>query len=114
MKKPKTPRTIADLKINWTFEKRKMDEGTYEFDKLNPTLIKLKIKTNRTYRFLIDDTNFVFDSVQYYGPGDNVSIDSFIEAISWKMRIATGKTGFKLDRFELISENTFRIHTLPL
>lgn len=63
-RKAKKPRTIADLKINWTFEIRKTDEGTYEFDKLNPTLIKLKIKTNRAYQFLIDDTNFIFDSVQ--------------------------------------------------
>lgn len=91
-----------------------MDEGTFEFTRLNPKLTDHKIKTNRTYQFLIDETNFVFDSVQYYGPEDSVSLDNFIEAISWKMRIATGKTGFKLDRFELISENTFRIHTLPL
>lgn len=113
-RKPKKPKTIADLKINWTFEIRKMFEGTYEFTRLNPELIDYRIKTNQNYTFLIDDKSFVFDSFQYYGPEDNVSIDSFVEAISWKMRIATGKTGFKLDHFELISENTFRIHTRPL
>lgn len=91
-----------------------MDAGYIEFNNSNPTLTKLKIKTNQNYHFLIDDSKFVFDSVQYFGPTDNVLIGIFIEAISWKMRMTTGKTGFKLDHFELVSENTFRIHSTPL
>ncbi len=117
-KKPemKKPETIADLKIEWTFRKfGNMIEGVSEFERLNPELIDLRIKTNRNYIFLIDDRTFIFDSVQYYGPEDNVSIGSFIEAVSWKMRITnSAQTNLKLDRFELVSEDTFRIHTKSL
>lgn len=116
--KPQTmkPQTIADLKIEWIFRKfGNMIEGVSEFKKLNPELTNLRIKTNRNYIFLIDDKTFIFDSVQYYGPEDNVSIGSFIEAVSWKMRITnSAQTNLKLDHFELVSENTFRIHTKSL
>ena len=115
-KKPKTPRTIADLKINWTFEHDE-SKGPYfdqeRFQELNPELQHIKVKHD-FYYFLIGKETVTVSCDGYYGTFDKTSqpLFNFIEALTWSLKDILKHQ--KLDRFELISENTFRIHTSPL
>lgn len=104
------PQTIADLKINWTFEPeyKGIDTGRETFKSLNPSL-NYKIKKD-LYTFLVSDYNFRIQLGNY----DNNSIDSFIEQVDYEFRLNYKCDLFvlpkKLLKFELVEENTFRIH----
>lgn len=104
------PQTIADLKINWTFkpEYKGIDTGRETFKSLNPSL-NYKIKKD-LYTFVASDCNFCVKLGEY----DNNSIDSFIEQVDYEFRLNYKCDLFvlpkKLLKFELVEENTFRIH----
>ena len=115
-KQPKNAKTIADLRIIWNFDYDPSDsvsDRQCRFERLNPDLVHLKIKCNN-YTFLSNTESLQFDFEDYYGANSNsVPISSFIEAITWKFHFGLLKN-VKLDHFELISENTFRVHSTPL
>lgn len=106
----KKPETIADLDINYIFTdyRKHLHEDIIEkrkkFVKDNKSLVKLQIKP-ATYQFLVNNHNFLADVFIYKDIAD------FIEYLNWKMYITDIiKLPQKLIKFELISENTFRIH----
>ena len=51
--KNNNPKTIADLKFNWIFdlEYKTVEETKAQFEKLNPNLVKYKIKSGK-YKFI--------------------------------------------------------------
>lgn len=57
--KNKKPETIADLKINWTFDLTINDINTNRklFNKLNPKLVNVKLKEN-TIDLIYNDIRF--------------------------------------------------------
>jgi len=115
-KQPKNAKTIADLKIVWNFDydpNESVSDRQCRFERLNPDLVHLKIKCGN-YVFLSNAESLQFYFEDYYGVNlDSVSIASFIEVITWKFHFGLLKN-VKLDRFELVSENTFRVHSTPL
>lgn len=114
--KPETAKTIADLKIIWNFDydpNESVSDRQCRFERLNRNLAGLKIKRSN-YTFLSNNESLQFNFEDYYGVNlDSVPIASFIEAITWKFYFGLLKN-VKLDHFELVSENTFRIHSTPL
>ena len=109
------PKTIADLKINWTFkpEYKRIDIGRETFRSLNPSL-NYKIKKD-WYTFVASDCNFCVKLGEY----DNNSIDSFIEQVDYEFRQTRKELNLKFEenltliKFKLISDNTFEIHVKP-
>lgn len=109
------PQTIADLKINWTFEPeyKGIDTGRETFKSLNPSL-NYKIKKD-WYIFVASDCNFCVKLGEY----DNNSIDSFIEQVDYEFRQTRKELNLKFDenltliKFKLISDNTFEIGVKP-
>ncbi len=101
------PRTIADLKINWTFDWNIEGGILGKIWELNTETKHLKIK-KALYKFLIND--FVFDvyANKNYNIGDLIYvIDGNVfhfQEMNQLPRVLV------LDRFELLAENTFRIH----
>ncbi len=100
------PKTIADLTINWTFvgyENDSIYDKEERFENQNKSLLKYKIKYGE-YKFLVNDDHFII-----YGASVLESLKSFIEYVNYKLSylITLPK---KLVRFELVEENTFRIH----
>ena len=105
--KNKTPTTIADLKFNWTltnYETESLSDKVAAFRKQNKSLLKYKIQY-RDYKFLVDDDYFYV-----YSCGSLTAIESFIEYINYKLSYFTKLLPKKLVKFELVEENTFRIH----
>lgn len=103
----KQPETIADLKINWIFaeyENDSMFAKEARFRTQNKSLLKYKIKRD-DYTFLVNDSVFYVHASNSYS-----SIDSFIEEINFKLAFNSCHLPKKLTRFELVAENTFRIH----
>jgi hypothetical protein len=105
----KQPKTIADLKFNWTFdhyENENLFAKEAKFKKQNKSLLKYKIRC-QNYKFLVNNLEF-----WVYNSGAISQIESFIEEINYKLSYIYGKKILpkKLTKFELVEENTFRIH----
>ena len=93
------PKTIADLKFNWKFGN---DFTCAEFQQLNPKLIDFRIKEGN-YQFIIGDHKFEVDCfysrpIRYF----------FQDIVELSADFIHGPS--KLVKFELIAENTFKIH----
>jgi hypothetical protein len=104
------PQTIADLKINYTFtDYESVNEGFSKkherFRKANKSLLKYKIKQ---CNYIFHLNNLVFD---FYNRSSLTELPDFIEWINFELVYRKIKMPLTLDRFELLSENTFRIHT---
>jgi hypothetical protein len=103
-----TPKTIADLKINWTFDYNFEDSVSEKIHNDNLTIADLRIVPNEYY-FTIDD-DFTFKIPELL----DSNFTSLLREIDYKI--------FKLqldnklprvlilDRFEVISKNIFKIH----
>lgn len=101
------PKTIADLSINWAFDWSIESGIQAEIRELNPYTSQLKIKKAR-YKFLINEFVFDVDTNENYNLADLIYvIDSNIFYFQEMNQLP--KT-LALDHFELVSENTFRIH----
>lgn len=104
----KQPETIADLSFKYTFttyENDNLFDKERRFKKQNKSLLKYKIKY-QDYKFLIDDSEF-----EVYASNSTRPIESFIEWINYKLSYLPNLIlPKKLVKFELVEENTFRIH----
>lgn len=113
------PKTIADLKINWTFEPKQQPIMTTmdSIVRLNPKLKRLRIK-NGYYTFEYSEINIDLNVKFSVHDGDErlKMFSGFLEELDYLIR---GRRQFHqglylkpltLDKFELLSENTFRIH----
>ena len=106
--KNKTPKTIADLNINWTFCKGHgsipipESKAYFQFRKLNPSICDLRIKQN-TYTIKYKTTSFTIN------PLINESLASFITYLNYLVWSYVGKS-FKLRKFERISDTEYIIH----
>lgn len=105
--KPKT-KTIADLQINWTFDWNIDNKILVKIQELNPETFNLKVVRN-TYYFLIGDSKF---KSEVFTPTCTLSdliyhIDSQVFNLQENKKLSRVLV---LDHFELIEENTFRIH----
>jgi len=103
MKKSK-PKTIADLKIDWTFETtlNDVDSNIKLFNKLNPRLKNLKLKGS--------DVTFVFNETKMsVSPWKKESLAHYIDFVSYQFSNSVGKK-VKLSHFEKLSETEYRIH----
>ena len=101
------PKTIADLKINWIFDWNIESGILAKIQELNSDTNQLKIK-KATYQFLIN--GFVFDvkANENYNLSDLIYIiDSNVFHFQETNQLPKVLV---LDKFELVSENTFRIH----
>ena len=103
------PQTIADLSISYTFTDYESGDSITQkqqrLSKDNKDLVKYKIK-GRNYTFHVNDSVFDFDN----------RLTSFVEFIEWinfELVYLKIPLPLELDRFELLSENTFRIHVKP-
>lgn len=100
------PHTIADLSIKYTFTEYKYGDGIKQkqerFKKQNKHLSKYKIKA-QVYTFNINNSVFDFDSCL-------ILLVEFIEWINFELVYLKIPLPLELDRFELLSENNFRIH----
>lgn len=102
------PKTIADLTINWIFESRKYNiyyiaDVIESFMDKNPDLINYRIKKGE-YLFDFRGTEF-----SHYSCGQ--TLPDFFEDINYHLcGFLNENESVKLIGFELISENTFKIH----
>ncbi len=106
--KNKTPKTIADLYINWTFCK---GEGSIpikeckvysQFRELNSTICNLVIKQN-CYSITYQNEEFII----YSQPDESLaSFITYLNYLVWDF----STTDFKLSRFERISDTKYIIH----
>ena len=102
-----TPKTIADLSINWNFDWGIESGIQAEIRELNPYTSQLKIKKAR-YKFLINEFVFDVDTNENYNVADLIYIiDSNVFHFQEANQLPKVLV---LDKFELVSENTFRIH----
>lgn len=102
--KNKKPETIADLKIEWTFDSTINDINTNckLFEKLNPELINVKLKENAI--------DFIYNSTRFSSsPWKNESLASYIDFVSYQFCNNVRKK-VKLSHFEKLSETEYRIH----
>lgn len=100
------PETIVNLKINWVFsdydENETITVKQDRFKNENKSLLKYSIKKNK-YIFLVDDAIIEFSI-------GRTSITSFIEWLNFELVYYKIELPRKLIKFELISDNTFRIY----
>ena len=100
-------KTIADLNINWAFDWSIESGIQAEIRELNPYTSQLKIKKAR-YKFLINEFVFDVDTNENYNVADLIYIiDSNVFHFQEANQLPKVLV---LDKFELVSENTFRIH----
>jgi hypothetical protein len=110
----KKPQTIADLKINWTFEDKYVpyEDQIGNFNKLNPKLTEIKIKLGR---YFFHWNTCSIDLIE----GKTCKLNEFIWDLGYKLRteiesyftlVRVLKKPLRLDYFEFLSENTFKIH----
>lgn len=102
--KPQTmkPQTIADLKIEWTFETEFDKINCNKFTRLNPNLVNTKLKEG--------DYNFTFENYSFrVSPYQSESLGHFIDYLSYHFLCYVGKK-VKLSHFEKLSETEYRIH----
>lgn len=106
MKLKAKPRTIADLKINWTFEQNFCSlEVIEKFEKLNPSLNSIRIKEG-SYKFVFKDREHLVNS--YKGDyEDNTLLSAFFDDINY---FVAHYENFELDRIELLTDGSFKIH----
>lgn len=96
----KTPKTIADLDIVWTFHE---SYATREnFSKLNPSIKELKVKPNE-YTFVFNDSEFRCASYNYE------RLSTFFVFLNQSFWCSFRKE-IKLDKFERISDTKYIIH----
>ena len=100
MKKSK-PETIADLKINWTFETEGEETNCSKFRGLNPNLVNTKLKEGEL-TFVFEKT--VFQAFPYSGE----LLNNFIDYMNYCFMRYVGKR-VKLSHFEKLSETEYRI-----
>jgi hypothetical protein len=98
------PKTIADLDFNWTFYPSHLSsiETIDKFQKLNSKLSPYRIKEG-TYCFVIGNNKF--EVYCFYSR----PIEYFFEDIVY-FSVQFIHSPLNLDYFQLIAENTFRIH----
>ncbi len=107
MKKPKKPEfkkpeTIADLKIDWTFEQESEETNCSKFIRLNPDLTNIKLKGG--------EYNFIFGNISFQAsPYPSESLNHFIDYMSYCFMRYVGKN-IELSHFEKLSETEYRIH----
>lgn len=116
----KKPQTIADLKINWAFDYDCIKhESAYvkKFNRNNPNLKKVRIKPG-VYFFVYNDITFEL----LLSPEWKWGLGQFLWVLNYQLRVNSyfyieekkcyGRTidSFELKKFELLSENTFKIH----
>lgn len=100
--KNKKPETIADLKIEWTFETENEETNCSKFTRLNPNLVNIKLKEG--------EYNFIFENVSFQAsPYQSESLDHFIDYMSYCF-MQYVKKNVKLSHFEKLSETEYRIH----
>ena len=106
--KTKTPATIADLKFNYTFTGYENCDDLHakeaRFKRQNKSLLKFKIKC-QDYKFLVNNSEFYIYASSSLSP-----IESFMEWVNYQLHFHQGLLPKKLVKFELVEENTFRIH----
>lgn len=101
------PKTIADLTFNWIFNETN-DRYFYDnviklFMDLNPDLINYRVKKGE-YSF-----NFKGAEFSFYSPGQ--TLPDFFEDINYHLcGFLNENDSVKLIGFELINDNTFKIH----
>ena len=113
--KTKTPKTIADLDINWTFDSKLENlescsntslAKTNLFQSMNPSLTEIKMKQDCNLFYLSEKTQKLCATPLYNEP--------LAEYISYlNLRIFDQfpeTTPFKLDYFERISDTEYIIH----
>ena len=109
----KNPETIADLKFNWVFDGKPFKDS--EFKKSNSQIWNLKIKKNR-YKFFLNELELEFE----IGFKHDRLID-LIDWITYEVKwilfpiylhggISWSQSKFELIKFELLSENSFKIY----
>lgn len=108
-------KTIADLKINWTFDYSKADRDYHdtrsEFRKLNTEIHDLLI-AKRKYKFFVSYSNETFE-VNLINWINHEVIDLVLELDYQIYSLQADEKLSKLlilDRFELIRKDEFRIH----
>ena len=108
MKSKTKPQTIADLKINWTFEQNVCSPEVIEkFKKLNPSLNSIRIKKG-SYKFVFNDLTYFVHS--YKGAfEDNTSLSAFFDDINYFV-VCSCYGNFELDCIKLLADKSFRIH----
>jgi len=109
------PKTIADLSINWVFssEYKGSISAIKTLTEDNPNLVDIKVKSFTYYFKYLNEFKFQITVIK-----DSIltSLTAFLEEVDFQFRrqrqIAYGYSisPLVLDHFELISENTFRIH----
>ena len=108
--KNKTPKTIADLKINWTFCK---DEGNIrieetevfsQFRKLNPDICDLVIKRD-CYTIKYKNEDYILHSL------DKESLSSFITYLNYLIWKDSSKDA-KLKKFQRVSDTEYILHAV--
>ena len=107
MKNKPQLKTIADLKFNWTFDWDIDSSILTKIRELNTEISSLKIVKN-IYRFFIDDWHFAIETSNGHTLLDLIySVDAKIFDLQQSNKLLKVLV---LDHFELIKENTFRIH----
>lgn len=109
------PKTIADLKIDWTFDystlNRYFNDTRSEFRKLNTEIHDLLI-AKRKYKFFVSYSNETFE-INVMNWHSRELTDLILELDYQIYSLQVGEKLSKLlilDRFELIKKNEFRIH----
>ena len=107
MKKLKKPQTIADLKIEWTFETPKETFVNFKlFNKLNPTLKNVKLEKGQPRIY------FIFNEIRFSCTPfvtSEESLSHYIDFLSYMFYTEVGKK-VKLSHFEKLSDTEYRIH----
>lgn len=96
----KTPKTIADLKINWTFSER--FNNIELFRQINPSICNLKLKPN-AYWFWFEKQQFCCHSFGYE------SLATFFSFMNICVLYQFHKS-IKLNKFERISDTEYILH----
>ncbi len=102
MKKSK-PKTIADLKIEWTFETESEETNCSKFIGLNPELTNTKLKGGSELTFVFENTSF------QASPYSGELLNDFIDYMTYCFMRYVGKR-VKFSHFEKLSETEYRIH----
>lgn len=105
--KNKTPKTIADLKINWTFCKVEVDswenfEVLSQFRKLNPDICDLVIKQDY-YIITYKNEDYILHSL------DKESLASFITYLNYLIWEDSSKD-VKLKKFQRVSDTEYILY----
>lgn len=109
VKKPRTPRTIADLKFNWKFVNYEMigypsiEIAFNQISEKNSKLKKFRVVPN-SYSILVNDRTI---NIKIYGL---LNVIDFFEIICFRIFINGLPIIGKFSHFERINDQTYRIH----